>query len=379
MKNNKKVIVGISGGVDSSVSALLLKEAGFQVKGIFMKNWTNTAPNIECTSEADFKDAEKVCDQLDIPLHQANFSGEYWEKVFESFLSDHNKGLTPNPDILCNKEIKFRAFLDYCIDSGADYIATGHYVRTEIIEEKSLLFRGCDSQKDQSYFLHQVTGKDLSKALFPLGELTKTQVRKIAEDNNLITSNKKDSVGICFIGKNKYNDFISNFLGKDPGNILDESGLVLGSHNGLMYFTLGQRQGLGLGGIRGKEQDSWYVAHKDIESKELTVVQSNSHDLLYSEGCYVEDVHWINPIEENNFECDVQIRYKSNPIKSRIQKINGGYKIIFSIPQLAVTPGQSAVIYTGNQCLGGSVIRERISQDFYNWATKRGYNYKTYE
>ncbi len=378
MKNNKKVIVGISGGVDSSVSALLLKQSGFDVKGIFMKNWTNTAPNVKCTSEEDFKDAEEVCDQLGINLHQANFSGEYWEKVFKSFLSDHHEGLTPNPDILCNKEIKFRAFLDYCVDSGADYIATGHYVRVKSDGTNSKLLRGADDKKDQSYFLHQVTGQDLNRAIFPLGDLNKSEVRKIAEDNKLVTSTKKDSVGICFIGKNKYNDFISNFLGKNPGKIVDENGNILGNHDGLMYFTLGQRQGIGLGGIKGKEQDSWYVAHKDLVSNELTVIQGNNNKLLLSEGCYVDDIHWINEQEEPEFDCDVQIRYKSLPIKSRVKKLNTGYKILFSKPQLAVTPGQSAVIYRGDECLGGSVIRERISQDFYNWATNRGYNYKVY-
>ena len=378
MKNNKKVIVGISGGVDSSVCALLLKQAGFDVKGIFMKNWTNTAPNIKCTSEEDFKDAEEVCDQLGINLHQANFSGEYWEKVFKSFLSDHNEGLTPNPDILCNKEIKFRAFLDYCVDSGADYIATGHYVRVKNDGNSSKLLRGIDDRKDQSYFLHQVTGQDLKRAIFPLGDLSKSEVRKIAADNNLVTSTKKDSVGICFIGKNKYNDFISNFLGKNPGKIVDENGTILGDHEGLMYFTLGQRQGIGLGGIKGKEQDSWYVAHKDLASNELTVVQGNENKLLLSEGCYVDDIHWINERPESEFECDVQIRYKSLPVRSRVKKLTTGYKISFTKPQLAVTPGQSAVIYDRDECLGGSVIRERISQDFYNWATNRGYNYKVY-
>lgn len=378
MEKAKKVVVGISGGVDSSVTALLLKNAGFDVQGIFMKNWTNSAPNIECTTEADFKDAEEVCDQIGIPLHMANFSSDYWDKVFKRFLSDHHEGLTPNPDILCNKEIKFRAFLDYCMEIGADYIATGHYAKLSSKDGTTKLLRGMDTKKDQSYFLHQVTGEDLSKTIFPLGELTKEEVRKIATDNNLITSTKKDSVGICFIGKNNYNNFISNFLGKKPGKICDEAGIVLGQHDGLMYFTLGQRQGIGLGGVKGRDQDSWYVAHKDLKTNELSVVQGAEHPLLYSDGCYVDDIHWINDFTEETFDCYVQIRYQSPAIKAQVTKAKKGYKIIFEKQVLAVTPGQSAVIYKDNECLGGSVIRDRISENYYKWAENRGYNYEVY-
>jgi tRNA-specific 2-thiouridylase len=378
MEKAKKVVVGISGGVDSSVTALLLKNAGFDVQGIFMKNWTNSAPNIECTTEADFKDAEEVCDQIGIPLHMANFSSDYWDKVFKRFLSDHHEGLTPNPDILCNKEIKFRAFLDYCMEIGADYIATGHYAKLSSKDGTTKLLRGMDTKKDQSYFLHQVTGEDLSKTIFPLGELTKEEVRKIATDNNLITSTKKDSVGICFIGKNNYNNFISNFLGKKPGKICDEAGIVLGEHDGLMYFTLGQRQGIGLGGVKGRDQDSWYVAHKDLQTNELSVVQGAGHPLLYSDGCYVDDIHWINDFTEETFDCYVQIRYQSPAIKAQVTKAKKGYKIIFEEQVLAVTPGQSAVIYKDNECLGGSVIRDRISENYYKWAENRGYNYEVY-
>lgn len=378
MEKAKKVVVGISGGVDSSVTALLLKNAGFDVQGIFMKNWTNSAPNIECTTEADFKDAEEVCDQIGIPLHMANFSSDYWDKVFKRFLSDHHEGLTPNPDILCNKEIKFRAFLDYCMEIGADYIATGHYAKLSSKDGTTKLLRGMDTKKDQSYFLHQVTGEDLSKTIFPLGELTKEEVRKIATDNNLITSTKKDSVGICFIGKNNYNNFISNFLGKKPGKICDEAGIVLGEHDGLMYFTLGQRQGIGLGGVKGRDQDSWYVAHKDLKTNELSVVQGAQHPLLYSDGCYVDNIHWINDFTEETFDCYVQIRYQSPAIKAQVTKAKKGYKIIFEKQVLAVTPGQSAVIYKDNECLGGSVIRDRISENYYKWAENRGYNYEVY-
>ena len=241
------------------------------------------------------------------------------------------------------------------------------------------MLRGFDSSKDQSYFLHQVKGSDLTRAIFPLGELTKDQVRSIAHDNKLINADKKDSVGICFIGKNDYNDFISNFLGRKPGVIVDENGIKLGEHEGLMYFTLGQRQGIGIGGVKGRDQSSWYVAHKDQSNNELTVVQGGDNPLLFSEGCYTEDVHWINTELVNGSACEVQIRYQSKPIKATIYKTSKGNKINFHETVSAVTPGQSAVIYQNEECLGGAVIKERISKKYYSWAEDREYNYEVYE
>ena len=291
----KTVVVGLSGGVDSSVSAYLLKKQGFNVKALFMQNW-QSEPGEVCTSEIDFKDASEVCDKLDIPLHRANFSDEYWDRVFKNFLREHKKGRTPNPDILCNREIKFKSFLDYAFNIGADFIATGHYAR--IVEQNNFkyLARAKDIDKDQTYFLHEVSEKEFSKCIFPLSDLTKTEVRKIAEEQNLITANKKDSVGICFVGERNLKDFLNRFIAFKKGDIKDETGNIIGEHQGSILYTEGQRQGLMIGGVKGKDELPWYVYKKDIPNNQIFVCQGGNNPLLMNNGLYLDSINWINNI-----------------------------------------------------------------------------------
>ncbi|MFL0799846.1 MAG: tRNA 2-thiouridine(34) synthase MnmA [Agarilytica sp.] len=355
-----KVIVGMSGGVDSSVSALLLKNQGYQVEGLFMKNWNEDDGTEYCTAMTDLMDAAAVCQKLDIHLHTANFAGEYWDNVFEHFLAEYKAGRTPNPDILCNREIKFKVFLDYAEKLGADYIATGHYAKTREENGQTYLVKGMDPNKDQSYFLHAVGETEFSRTLFPIGDIEKPLVRKIAEENDLVTANKKDSTGICFIGERRFKDFLQNYLPAQPGRIIDDSGNELGEHQGLMYHTIGQRQGLGIGGISGGKEDPWYVAQKDMENNTLVVVQGGQHPLLFTSNLTAEQVHWINGIPPKSpLKCSAKVRYRQQDQACQLNiRDDGTIAVQFEQAQRAVTPGQSVVFYDNDICLGGGVIRQ---------------------
>ncbi|CAL1329282.1 tRNA 2-thiouridine(34) synthase MnmA [Candidatus Providencia siddallii] len=357
-KKQKKVVIAMSGGVDSSVSAYLLKQYGYEVIGLFMKNWEEDDNVNYCSSSIDLADAISVCDKLNIELHTINFSSEYWNKVFKHFLSEYETGRTPNPDILCNKEIKFKDFFNFAIKNfKADYIATGHYVRNRNINGKSQLLRGSDKNKDQSYFLYTLSYKQISKCIFPIGNLNKTKVRYIASKINLITAKKKDSTGICFIGKRNFFNFLSYYLKIKPGEIITDDGKIIGQHNGIMYYTLGQRKGLGIGGIKNALEKPWYVIDKNIKKNQLIVAQDNKHPRLMSSGLIAQQLYWVNREEITQLRCVVKTRYRQSDIPCTIIKINkNNIKVNFDYPVSAVTPGQSAVFYINEVCIGGGVI-----------------------
>ena len=359
----KKVICGMSGGVDSSVSAFILQQQGYQVEGLFMKNWEEDDDTDYCTAAADLADAQAVCDKLGIKLHKINFAAEYWDNVFEHFLSEYKAGRTPNPDILCNKEIKFKAFLEYAAeDLGANYIATGHYVRRQGADDNAQLLRGLDANKDQSYFLYTLSSKQVGQSLFPVGDIEKPIVRAIAEDLGLITAKKKDSTGICFIGERKFKDFLARYLPAQPGNIRTVDGDIIGRHDGLMYHTLGQRKGLGIGGVKGASEEAWYVVEKDLVNNELIVAQGHDHSALLSIGLIAQQLHWVDrqPIREP-LRCTVKTRYRQTDVPCTIEPIDDeSIKVIFDEPQIAVTPGQSAVFYLNEVCLGGGIIEQQL-------------------
>ena len=359
----KKVICGMSGGVDSSVSAFILQQQGYQVEGLFMKNWEEDDDTDYCTAAADLADAQAVCDKLGIKLHKINFAAEYWDNVFEHFLNEYKAGRTPNPDILCNKEIKFKAFLEYAAeDLGANYIATGHYVRRRGADDNAQLLRGLDANKDQSYFLYTLSSKQVGQSLFPVGDIEKPIVRAIAEDLDLITAKKKDSTGICFIGERKFKDFLARYLPAQPGNIRTVEGDIIGRHDGLMYHTLGQRKGLGIGGVKGASEEAWYVVEKDLVNNELIVAQGHDHSALLSIGLIAQQLHWVDrqPIREP-LRCTVKTRYRQTDVPCTIEPIDDeSIKVIFDEPQIAVTPGQSAVFYLDEVCLGGGIIEQQL-------------------
>ncbi|MER2491084.1 tRNA 2-thiouridine(34) synthase MnmA [Catenovulum sediminis] len=365
MSNNsdKKVIVGMSGGVDSSVSAYLLLQQGYQVEGLFMKNWEEDDTDEYCAAAQDLEDAQAVANKLGIELHTVNFAAEYWDNVFEYFLAEYKAGRTPNPDIMCNKEIKFKAFLDFAADAlGADYIATGHYVQRRFQDGHWQILRGLDNNKDQSYFLYTLAEEHIAQTLFPVGGLEKPEVRRIAEEQDLVTANKKDSTGICFIGERKFKDFLQQYLPAQPGDIETTEGEIIGRHEGLMYHTLGQRKGLGIGGLKNAGEEPWYTVEKDLERNVLIVAQGSKHPKLFSRGMVVNQCHWVDRIGPvDQFSCTVKTRYRQPDIQCKLHKIDDDtFSVEFSEPVAAVTPGQSAVFYLNEVCLGGAIIDSLI-------------------
>ena len=344
----------MSGGVDSSVSAYLLQQAGYQVSGLFMKNWEEDDGTEYCTAQADLTDAQAVCDKLGIELLTANFAAEYWDNVFEHFLAEYRAGRTPNPDVLCNREIKFKAFLDYAKELGADLIATGHYVRRLDLEGKTILCKGTDTNKDQTYFLCEVTKDNLRNTLFPIGNILKSEVRKIAVRLELVTSDKKDSTGICFIGERRFADFLRTYITDQPGPITDPEGRTLGTHRGLHYYTVGQRQGINIGGKAGRPESPWYVAAKHQTDNRLEVTQDER--TLHSAWLHAVDVNWLEDITLP-LRCQAKVRYRQQDQHCRVERAcNDRLLVHFDEPQRAVAEGQYIAFYDNNRLLGGGCI-----------------------
>lgn len=351
-----RVVVGMSGGVDSSVAALLLKQQGYEVIGIFMKNWDDTDENGVCTATEDFNDVIRVCNQIGIPYYAVNFEKQYWDKVFTYFLDEYKAGRTPNPDVMCNKEIKFKAFLEHALTLGADYVATGHYAQVEYRDGEYKMLRGVDENKDQTYFLNQLGQAQLSKVMFPLGHLPKTEVRKIAAEAGLATATKKDSTGICFIGERNFKEFLSNYLPAQPGKMTTLDGEVKGTHEGLMYHTIGQRHGLGIGG----SGEPWFAIGKNLKENVLYVGQGFHNEALYSDSLIAVNGSWVSDHKPTEpFSCTAKFRYRQPDTSVTVEIIDETQvKVIFSEPVRAITPGQSVVFYNGDECLGGATIDE---------------------
>ncbi|MBT9523689.1 MAG: tRNA 2-thiouridine(34) synthase MnmA [Rhizobacter sp.] len=359
----QRVVVGLSGGVDSAVSAYLLKQQGHEVVGIFMKNWEDDDDSEYCSSNIDFVDAAAVADVLGIEIEHVNFAADYKDRVFAEFLREYQAGRTPNPDVLCNAEIKFKAFLDHAMRLGAEKIATGHYARVRERNGEHQLLKGLDPLKDQSYFLHRLTEAQLSKTLFPVGELPKTEVRRIAAEIGLPNAKKKDSTGICFIGERPFREFLNRYLANTPGPIKDDRGRKVGEHVGLSFYTLGQRKGIGIGGVKesksakgGSEHEPWFVARKDMASNTLYIVQGHEHPWLLSRTLTADDTSWVAGSAPAARAAAAKTRYRQSDAACDITPTSGGFSLQFVQPQWAVTPGQSAVVYDGEVCLGGGVI-----------------------
>ncbi|WEN13647.1 tRNA 2-thiouridine(34) synthase MnmA [Rhodanobacter sp. AS-Z3] len=352
-----KVMLGISGGVDSSVAALLLLRAGHQVEGLFMQNWEEDERSGPCTTDADRKDAVAVCGRLGIPFHARNFAGEYWDGVFEHFLAEYRAGRTPNPDVLCNREIKFKTFLDEAHALGAEKIATGHYARVDCRDGRYRLLRAVDAAKDQSYFLHALGQKPLAATLFPLGGIEKPRVRELAREANLPTHAKKDSTGICFIGERDFRGFLSQYIPARRGEMRSPDGELIGEHEGVMYYTLGQRNGLGIGGRHGASSEPWYVVGKDVAANVLFVAQGGESRWLHSRRLQSEAPTWVDGIAPaTHFRCTARTRYRQTDQSCTVTVTDNGLDVSFDDTQRAVTPGQSLVLYDGEVCLGGAVI-----------------------
>ncbi len=351
--NRQKIAIGISGGVDSAVIAYLLKKQGYDVMGVFMKNWNEEDENGVCTADQDFEDVRRICDAIDIPYYSVNFAREYWEKVFSIFLSEYKAGRTPNPDVLCNKEIKFKAFLDVCMEIGAEKIATGHYCRVNKMYGTRLL-KGRDERKDQSYFLCTLEANQLERVEFPVGGYTKEYVRQMAREAGIPVADKKNSTGICFIGERNFRKFLQGYLPAQPGEMRTTSGEYIGMHEGLMYYTLGQRRGLRIGG-RGTG-DRWFVVGKDLKNNILYVEQGEDSPQLYSKVCVVDNFSFVNPIDMKEFDCMAKYRYRQPDQKVHV--FTEGNKLLIEAydKQRAVTPGQYAVLYSGDECLGGGPV-----------------------
>lgn len=364
----ERVVIGLSGGVDSSVSAWLLKQQGYEVVGLFMKNWEDDDDSEYCSTRQDWLDAASVADLLDIEIEAVNFAAEYKDRVFTEFLREYSAGRTPNPDVLCNAEIKFKAFLDHAMALGAERIATGHYARVRktegVLGPEWQLLKGLDHTKDQSYFLHRLTQNQLSRSMFPLGEITKAEVRRIARDLGLPNAAKKDSTGICFIGERPFREFLSRYLPTHPGPIRTPDGKVLGQHHGLSFYTLGQRKGLGIGGVKGRQNSdgvapAWYTARKDMESNTLYVVQGHDHPWLLQNYLHAQDASWVagRPPEQGIYAAKTRYRQTDASCRLTPGKLDENrFELVFDAAQWAVTPGQSAVIYDGDVCLGGGII-----------------------